>query len=56
MLAINSIALRLENFTADDDVQLRARRLTEIVDASACDLVTEEMVTIAYRKDGSTMN
>ena len=44
------IALRLENFIADDDVQLRARRLTEIVDASACDLVTEKMVTIAYRK------
>ena len=33
-----------------DDVQQRAKHITDIVDASACELVSDEMVAIAYKK------
>ena len=45
-----NIAPRLENLAISDDVQQRANWLTDIVDASACELVTDKMVTIAYKK------
>ena len=45
-----SIAPRLESFIVNGDVQQRAKWLTDTVDASACDLVSDKMVTIAYRK------
>ena len=45
-----SIAPRIENIVVSDDVQQRAKCLTDTVDASACELVSDKMVTIAYQK------